>query len=62
MLPGDLTAGRYGYYSMDRYKTAVNMIRTSGDEFINPEILLKCLFIVLIRNVRSDSRLNTREV
>ena len=33
ILPGDLTPEKYGYYGVDRYETAVNMIENAGEDF-----------------------------
>ena len=42
VLPEDLTAERFGYYGMDRYRTAVSIIREAGDGF-SPDYGLRVL-------------------
>ena len=39
ILPGDLTPEKYGYYGVDRYETAVNMLREAGDDFSAEEAM-----------------------
>lgn len=39
ILPGDLTPEKYGYYGMDRYETALNMIGKAGEGFTTEDAL-----------------------